>query len=92
MAAYLALIFIINSRIQMPVDHAHHLLKVSLFKTCCLLFFVLAILSSCHEGSGRPDAGSPEGPVPFKKFEMDIQPLVLAYNDSSCAGSLHEAL
>ena len=66
----------------MPAAHAHTILETSLFKTFCLLFFVLTILSSCHSGSGRTDAGSPEAPVPFKKFEMDIQPLVLAFQDS----------
>jgi hypothetical protein len=77
----------------MPAGHAHTILKVSLFKTCCLLFIVLAILSSCHSGSGRTDTGSPDSPVPFKKFEMDIQPLVLAFHDScSTAGFNRDVL
>jgi hypothetical protein len=68
----------------MPAGHAHTItiVKVSLLKTCCLLFIALAFLSSCHSGTGRTDTGSPDGPVPFKKFEMDIQPLVLAFHDS----------
>jgi hypothetical protein len=70
--------------------HAHVSLKV--FKTICLLFFVMAILSSCHEGASRPDAGSPDSPTPFKKFEMDIQPLVLAFHNSSTAVSNNNML
>ena len=76
----------------MPVAHAHSIGKVFLLKTSCLLFIVIAILSSCGSASGRPETGSPDDSLPFKKFEMDIQPLVLAFHDSNNAAGFNTSL
>jgi hypothetical protein len=76
----------------MSPGHAHAILKVSLFTTCCLLVVVTATCSSCHAGTGRPDAGTPGSPVPFKKFDTDIQPLVLAFHGCRSADFKREIL